>query len=55
MVVMIMEQRGSVRVSTTQHNLRKDDIVKKTKPFAISKDLVREAYKRVKANAGEQA
>lgn len=49
---MRLERRSCVKQSRTRFNLRKEEILNKTKPFIISKDLVMTAYKLVKANAG---
>ncbi len=49
--VMDLEQRGRI-VLLTHASTDGEERVMTTKPFAISKRLVGEAYKRVKANAG---
>jgi len=50
--VMDMEQRGWVRWSQLKFNSQEEDILSETKPFTISKHLVMQAFKLVKANAG---
>lgn len=49
---MAMERRGCIRMSVTKFNLKEEEILKETKPFSISKELVMQAFKLVKANAG---
>ena len=50
---MAVEQRGCIRRLMLKCNLvNKEDILNKTKPFIISKQLVMKAYQLVKANAG---
>lgn len=58
---MIMERRSCIRWSKVIFNWKKKDVnfffwqeevLNKTKPFDLSKELVMQAYQRVKANAG---
>ncbi len=49
---MEMERRGCVKWSKLKFNSQEEEILEKTKPFTISKQLVVKAYKSVKANAG---
>ena len=50
--VMVMERRGCVKSLALMYNWEQDDILVTTKPFNIPKQLVWQAYKLVRANAG---
>lgn len=50
--VMVMERRGCVKSLALMYNWKQDDILVTTKPFNIPKQLVFQAYKLVRANAG---
>lgn len=47
-----MKRRGCVKQSNLEFNLKEEEIVSETKPFNISKNLVVQAFKLIKANAG---
>jgi RNA-directed DNA polymerase len=49
---MALEQRGCVRLFTLRFNSKEEDILSGTKPFTISKDLVKQAFQLVKENRG---
>jgi RNA-directed DNA polymerase len=49
---MAMERRGCVRLSKLKFNSKEEEVLSETKPFIISKDLVIQAFKLIKANAG---
>jgi RNA-directed DNA polymerase len=49
---MAMERRGCVRLSKLKFNSKEEEVLSKTKPFNISKQLVLQAFKSIKANAG---
>ena len=50
--VMVMERSGCVKSLALMYNWKQDDILVTTKPFNIPKQLVWQAYKVVRANAG---
>ncbi len=50
--VMGMEQRGRVIQPDLRINQKWEESLKKAKPFEISKQVVWEAWKQVKANKG---
>ncbi|HFK5878343.1 TPA: group II intron reverse transcriptase/maturase [Legionella pneumophila] len=50
--VMVMERRGCVKSLALMYNWKQDDILVTIKPFNIPKQLVWQAYKLVRANAG---
>ncbi len=49
---MTVEQRRCVRRSKLKFNSKEEAILRETKPFTISKGLVMQAFKLIKANAG---
>ena len=49
---MAVERRGCVRLFTLRFNSKEEDVLSGTKPFAISKDLVKQAFQLVKENRG---
>ena len=52
--VMGMERRGCIDQLYDLVNRRREEPLGKAKPFSISKQVVWDAYKRVKANKGAQ-
>ncbi len=49
---MVLERRGCVRQSQLKFNSKEEEILSETKPFSISKHLVMQAFKSIKANGG---
>lgn len=47
-----MERRGCVRLLNLRFNLKEEEILSETKPFIISKNLMMQAFRLIKANAG---
>lgn len=50
--VMAVERRGAQEQPTGEINLQKDESRPKAKPFVISKQMVMQAYRKVKSNGG---
>lgn len=51
-IVMMMERRNCIRLSKLKFNSKEEEVLRETKPFTISKYLVMQAFKLIKANAG---
>jgi RNA-directed DNA polymerase len=49
---MTMERRSCVRLSKLKFNSQEEEVLSEIKPFIISKYLVMQAFKLIKANAG---